>query len=323
MFTGSPVAGDVVRVEWNGYSVEALAGQWIVSLEAPVTVRNRDGDIISTTRVRNWGNTPNSRIAPVMARLALEGIRFEEYGGSEHVFLVSAPASLTHAEITERLVVIPGFASVAPNGVGRAAAVPNDPLYSDQWGLDNTGQVYYEDEDVTLQGTAGADISAPEAWDLTKGSSSVVVAVMDTGINYNHNDLAANIWRNTRETDNNGLDDDSNGVIDDEPDGNHLDDDRNGQVDDARGFNFVGDGNNSPMDDNHHGTWVAGVIGARGDNSLGVAGVAWDVRMVPVKVLDSSGGYNWLDVFQGFEYVNALKESGANIRVVNCSFGVP
>ncbi|MCX7805144.1 MAG: S8 family serine peptidase, partial [Planctomycetota bacterium] len=148
---------------------------------------------------------------------------------------------------------------------------PNDPAFASCWGLHNTGQT---------GGSSDADIDAPEAWDLCKGSKSVLVGVIDTGVDYNHPDLAPNIWTNPGETgtDAQGRDKRSNGV----------DDDGNGFVDDWRGWNFCDD-TNDPMDDHFHGTHCAGTIGAKGNNGVGVAGVNWDVSIVPLKFLNKNG----------------------------------
>ena len=152
-----------------------------------------------------------------------------------------------------------------------------------------------------LNQVSDADIDAPEAWDLTQGSYDVVVAVVDTGIRYDHPDLAANIYVNPGEVPADGIDNDANG-----------------KVDDVRGWDFAGDGttpDNDPMDEEGHGTHVAGTIGARGNNALGVAGVNWNVKLLPVRVLGPEGGTN-ADVTAGFAYA-ALQ--GA--RVVNASLG--
>ena len=142
--------------------------------------------------------------------------------------------------------------------------VPNDPGFGYLWGLHNTGQT---------GGTADADIDALEAWDIQTGSDDVVVAVIDTGIDLDHEDLASNIWVNTDETPNNGIDDDNNGY-----------------TDDVYGWDFYGN-NNDPNDKGTtHGTHVAGTIGAVGDNSTGVVGVNHDVQLMALRFLGPNGG---------------------------------
>lgn len=156
----------------------------------------------------------------------------------------------------------PNVEFAEPNYIVHAAGIPNDPSFPLLWGLHNTGQE---------GGTPDADIDAPEAWDLTTGSRSVVVAVIDTGVDYTHPDLAGNLWHNPREIPNNGLDDDGNGF-----------------VDDGRGWDFFNE-ENDPLDDHGHGTHVAGTIGALGNNGLGVAGVNWQVQIMPLKFLGAEG----------------------------------
>lgn len=150
-----------------------------------------------------------------------------------------------------------------PNYIIRAdAIIPNDPMFHEQWGLHNTGQT---------GGIKDADIDAPEAWEITTGDTSIVVGVIDSGIDYLHEDLRDNIWVNKGEIPNNGIDDDGNGYIDD-----------------YYGWDFVNN-DNDPMDDNGHGTHVAGIIGARGDNGIGVAGVAWNCKLMALKFLGANG----------------------------------
>jgi subtilisin family serine protease len=137
--------------------------------------------------------------------------------------------------------------------------IPNDQYFPYLWGLRNIGQGNYGYTTCTTCSTVGADISATKAWDLTTGSSQVIVAVIDTGVDYTHPDLAPNILR-----------DSSNNVV---------------------GYNYVSN-TNDPMDDNGHGTHCAGTIGAVGNNSTGVAGICWTVKIMPVKFLDATGsGY--------------------------------
>lgn len=170
------------------------------------------------------------------------------------------------------------------------AFIPNDPGFaSDQWALHNTGQIY---------GLPGFDIRAPDAWDVTLGSPSVVVAVIDTGIDYTHPDLAPNMWTNPDEI----------------PD-NDLDDDGNGYIDDIYGYDFVNN-DSDPMDDYFHGTHVAGSIAAVADNEIGIAGVAPHTRLMALKFLDETGSGVTSNAISALNY--AVK-NGASIS--NNSWG--
>lgn len=156
---------------------------------------------------------------------------------------------------------------------------PSDPLFSTQLNLQL--------------------INAQKAWEITKGDSSVVVAVLDTGVDWMHPDLADNIWTNKAEL---------NGKT-------GVDDDGNGYIDDIRGWDFVNNDNN-PTDDNSHGTHVAGIIAARGDNGIGITGVNWYAKIMPVKVMQSTGRGDAATIAKGVEYAVA---KGANI--INLSLG--
>ncbi len=136
------------------------------------------------------------------------------------------------------------------------------------------------------------------AWDITTGSRNIVVAISDTGISFDHPDLKNNIWTNPNETAGNGLDDDSNGY-----------------VDDIHGWDFVRQ-NNNPIDENNHGTHVAGIIGAEGNNGAGIAGMNWQVSLMPVKFLDGAGsGYT----SDGISTILYAAKNGA--RIISCSWG--
>lgn len=177
---------------------------------------------------------------------------------------------------------------------------PNDPLFPSLWGMNNTGQA---------GGTAGADIRATEAWNVHTGDGTTVVGVLDTGIDYNHEDLAANIWSNSGEI---GLDSQRR-----DKRSNGEDDDGNGFDDDWRGYDMV-NVDPDPFDGHSHGTHVAGTIGAEGDNGVGVAGVNWWTQLMPVKVLSDGGSGSHSAVADGIDYA---ADNGAD--VINMSLGSP
>jgi len=175
------------------------------------------------------------------------------------------------------------------------ASTPDDPRYGDLYGLHNTGQ---------SGGSADADIDAPEAWQVSTGSRDVIVGVVDTGIDYTHPDLAANIWVNPGEIAGNGLDDDGNGF-----------------VDDVHGYDFVNN-DGDPFDDNGHGTHVAGTIGGVGNNGIGVTGVNWEVSLMGLKFLSDSGSGSTSAAIQAINYATMMRtQYGQNIRVTNNSWG--
>ncbi|MBI3449035.1 MAG: S8 family serine peptidase, partial [Acidobacteria bacterium] len=196
--------------------------------------------------------------------------------GAEHWKLGKG---LTTDQALARLRSHPFVEYAEPNYVLSISTAPNDPLYPQMYGLHNTGQT---------GGTPGADIRAEQAWDVSTGSRSVRVAVIDTGIDFNHPDLAANIWTNPGEIPGNGIDDDHNGF-----------------VDDVHGWDFV-NGDANPMDDNGHGTHVSGTIGALGNNGVGVVGVNWRVSLVPLKFLDGSGSGTTAGAIAAIDYGVAL-----------------
>ena len=181
---------------------------------------------------------------------------------------------------------------------GSRLDAPNDPDFGKLYGLHNSGD---------NGGAAGADIKALDAWGISTGSQSVLVGVIDTGIDYTHPDLALNYWTNPGETglDANGNDKATNGV----------DDDGNGYVDDFRGWNFVAN-TNDPMDDNEHGTHVAGTIGARGNDGVGIVGVNWRVSLVAIKFLADDGSGTLVNAVKSVEYATAL-----GVTITNNSWG--
>jgi subtilisin family serine protease len=232
----------------------------------------------------------------------------ERFNGSdiiEGLRLAHVQSDNTLAAI-EAMKLNPDVLYAEPNYIVYENATPNDPAYSQMWGLKNTGQA----DLLTGQlGLAGADIDAELAWNTTTGSSNVVVGVIDTGVDISHPDLAANIWVNPGEIANNGIDDDNNGFIDDV----------NGW-DFAHSYHTVFNGDPSDPDD--HGTHVAGTIGARGNNGLGVTGVNWNVRIMPLKFLSGpNGNGSTADAVSAINYAIMMRNRGVNLRVLNNSWG--
>ncbi|MDP4183308.1 MAG: S8 family peptidase, partial [Bacillota bacterium] len=197
--------------------------------------------------------------------------------------------------VIDELKKDPNVEYAQPNYKLDLMAEPSDERFNEQWGLQNSGQT------ISGQaGTAGVDINVKNAWSITKGSEEVKVAVIDTGIDINHPDLAASIYKNPNE----------------HPNG--LDNDGNGYVSDFNGWNFVSDCNNvfSSEADDAHGTHVAGIIAA-GINNGGVVGVAPEVKIVPLKFISGNTGYT-SDAIEAIEYCQKM-----NISIANCSWGGP
>jgi subtilase family serine protease len=217
----------------------------------------------------------------------------KKYKILKNLHLVKLPKNMTVKEAALLYRENPDVSYAEPNTIIRLETTPNDPSFPSLWGLQNTGQ---------NSGTPDADIDATQAWDITRGSSSVVVAVVDTGIDYNHPDLAANIWSNTADCNNNGIDDDGNGYIDD-----------------CHGIDLA-NGDSNPMDDHSHGTHVAGIIGASGNNSAGVVGVNWNVSLMACKFISSGGSGTLAAAIGCLEYVQTMKDRGVNIVATNNSW---
>ncbi len=201
--------------------------------------------------------------------------RFSKIGWDE----VSLPTGMSLKDAAEFYKNNSDVEMVEPNYILHADAIPNDPRYGELWGMER--------------------INAAQAWDITTGSTNIVVAVIDTGINFQHEDLADNIWVNPGESglDSHGNDKRTNGV----------DDDGNGYVDDWHGWDFFNN-DNDPTDDNGHGTHVSGTIGGVGNNGLGVVGVNWHVKILPLKFLGGCGSGSTADAIKAVEYATALHQ---------------
>ncbi|MEZ5345826.1 MAG: S8 family serine peptidase [Pyrinomonadaceae bacterium] len=172
------------------------------------------------------------------------------------------------------------------------SSVPNDPMFEEQWALSNSGQ---------NGGKENADIGALKAWLKTQGSEDVVVAVLDSGVDYAHQDLVENIWFRP----------------DSVP---AYEDDELGVIDDKTGYN-ADSNTGDPMDQNGHGTHCAGIIGASGNNGKGISGVNWKVQIMPLKFMGSGGFGTTKNAIEAINYAIDRKKAGVNVRVINASWG--
>jgi len=198
--------------------------------------------------------------------------------GLERIYRLELAADADVNKAVTALSANPNIEWAEPDYIAHAIVIPDDPLYAEQWGL--------------------TQIDAPAAWDIVTGTQTVIIAVIDSGIDLTHPDLQANLWANPGEIPGNGIDDDNNGY-----------------VDDVRGWNFV-NGTNNVYDGNGHGTQVAGVAAAVTNNSLGIAGVCWNCKIMPVRVMADSGITNYSDIALGVRYA---ADKGA--KVINLSLG--
>jgi subtilisin family serine protease len=175
-----------------------------------------------------------------------------------------------------------------PNCIVHLYVIPNDPDFSEQWALDNTGQT---------GGTPDCDIDAPEAWDIETGNGDVVIAIIDSGIDYTHPELVDKIWTNEDEIPDNGIDDDSNGYIDD-----------------YHGYDFKNDDVDT-LDEHGHGTVIAGVIGAETNNDIGIAGICWDCQIMPLKYWNTDVRTEvYIDrIVNLIEAIEYAADNGANV----------
>jgi thermitase len=247
----------------------ALLAATIGSAPAPATesiVELIDGHLYTRGEIIIAARDPDAGAIGVAAAAGLIVVDFDEVSGA----VLCAVPFARESDMMQRLGRLPQVAFVERNGVGAGGIVPNDTHFVSQWHLRNTGQ---------SGGTVGADIDAVRAWDLETGSTSVIVAVLDTGIDSDHPEFVGRIAPN--------------------------------------GFDFVNEDAN-PEADHAHGTWVSGCIAANADNGFAVAGVDWHCKILPIKVLDQFNGGTNFDLAQGLNYVATLPEVDiVNMSLIN------
>jgi len=253
-------------------------------IEEPVSVsvdgvEMADGEII----VCFYDNCTDERIVEILGEVGINYMKRKVRGNS--LYLLPIPSGEDIKDIKKIAAQLASYDEVKyaePNYSYTTNAVPNDTYYADS----------------NMYGFPLTD--APDAWDTITDASGVVVAVMDTGVDYNHPDLSANIWSNTGEIA-----------------GDSTDNDGNGYIDDVRGWNFL-QNNNAPLDadSGSHGTFCSGVIGAVGNNAKGITGVCWSVKIMPLKVATRRGEAYTFAVVEAIYYAVA---KGA--KLINFSYG--
>jgi hypothetical protein len=262
---------------------------WAIALSASspaasAPARAVPGELI----VKYRAGISDLRTRAIRARLQAHAEHTFPFIRADHLRL---PEGADVAAAIAELRADPAVEYAEPNYEWSALEVPNDPLFPQLWAMQNTGQT---------GGVPGADIRAVDAWDVFTGDPNLMIGVIDTGIDWAHPDLAANVWTNPGEIPGNG-----------------IDDDHNGYVDDVHGYDFVNNDGN-PADDNGHGTHVAGTIAAVGNNGIGVVGVVWRAQVVGIKILSDAGIGSTATALAGIQY--ALR---VGVRVTNNSWGGP
>lgn len=243
---------------------EAVPGEYIVKFK---------DDVVATSSIQQLSRELGSYIKDTIP--------------GQNIVVIKRPVFEIQSNAVKMLAQHPNVDIVEPNYIYRINKMPNDPMLGQLWGMINTGQP----DSQRREGIAGIDIGAQQAWDITTGSKDVIVAVIDTGVNYNHPDLKDNMWTNAAELNGEaGVDDDGNGIIDD-----------------IHGASFVtaAKPTGDPLDDHGHGSHCSGTIGATGDDGKGIVGVAWNVRIMGVKFLSANGSGSLDGALKAIDYATS------------------
>ena len=280
--TAVPIAALVVAGLLLSTAGQAAAQTQQPDAPAPATAGYAPGELV----VRYEPGTSKTDRTAIRQEL---GATVESTMGIRGAEVLDLPSDAGVQAAVEAAESLPDVLYAEPNYSYEMTASPNDPMFGEMWSLG-----------LAASDGQNSGIGTPRVWNLTTGSPNVTVGVVDTGIDGAHPDLSGNMWTNSAEIAGNGVDDDGNGM-----------------VDDTRGWDFVND-DNDPNDENGHGTHVAGTIGARGNNANGVTGVSWDVRLMPLRVLDAAGSGWTSDVAAAFAYAGRK-----GVDVVNASLAGP
>lgn len=267
--------------------IQNLSQNGVHSAQASTKDASADGVIVEYAKGKQL-----SQLRQVASNGDLTANTIQTFGASGAKSLtVYKSKKLSTAQLMADFKGAPGVVSVSPNNVEHVTSTtPNDPEFNRLWGMNNT--------------TNGDDIDATNAWDITQGSSQVVIAVLDTGVAYTHEDLKANMWTNPGEIAGNGIDDDGNGY-----------------VDDVHGIDVV-DHDSDPWDENGHGTHVSGTAAAVGNNGIGVTGVSWKAKIMALRFADASGaGYDSAAIECIYYAIDMKLHHGVNIVAINASWG--
>ena len=288
----TPLASNEALVDWHGSQIRSIANSYVLTFD------NALGNDIAESLARQL---------TVAAGGAVTSVR--PFGQGRYAQLDAT--GLTASGVDRAIALLNNalggqvVQGVEPNASYTLSRVPNDPDYTKQWHLENTGQI----AGGSGLGLFDADIDASAAWDSTIGDRNVVVGVIDTGVLLTHPDLINNIYTNPGEIPGNG-----------------IDDDHNGYVDDVHGYDF-GSLDNDPNPDvgaavNFHGTACAGVIAAQGNNGIGGTGVAWNVSIMPLKIANAAGQLTEAAITAAHDYATLMRNNGVNLVATNNSYGL-
>lgn len=252
-----------------GWSYQAVPGEYLVQLKPQI-------------KLFSLGQTPIEKTKSLSKLLQANVIKVI----GEDIVLIKGAKPLSQNQLIQ---------TIEPNYLYRLNMEPNDPLYGDSWGLSNHGQV----DSKGIAGHHGVDINVQAAWNITTGSEKIIVAVIDSGIDFTHQDLKENAWVNLPE---------ANGKP-------GLDDDGNGYIDDINGWDFA---LNTPLqkDISGHGTHCAGTIGAKGNDGIGIAGINWNIQIMSLKFFDDEGYGSQAAAIEAIRYAMKMK-----VRITSNSWG--